>query len=86
MREDAVFGLRHRKNKRVESYKRVNSLDNSQWEDVSTSTINESKDRKLSSTNSLPAKPSDDVLVEPVELVKDEGYRSKSPGPSRKGL
>ena len=85
MREDAVFGLRHRKNKRVESYKRVNSLDNSQWEDVSTSAINESKDRKLSSTNSLPSKPPEDLLGE-TELVKEEGYRSKSPGPSRKGL
>ena len=80
-----MFGLRHRKNKRVESYKRVNSLDNSQWEDVSTSAINESKDRKLSSTNSLPSKPPEDLLGE-TELVKEEGYRSKSPGPSRKGL
>ena len=80
-----MFGLRHRKNKRVESYKRVNSLDNSQWEDVSTSAINESKARKLSSTNSLPSKPPEDLLGE-TELVKEEGYRSKSPGPSRKGL
>ena len=78
-----MFGLRHRKTKRVERYKRVNSLDDSQWEDVSTSTINESKDRKLSSTNSLPSKPSED---ETVELVKDEEKRSISPGQSRKGL
>ena len=78
-----MFGLRNRKTKRVERYKRVNSLDDSQWEDVSTSTINESKDRKLSSTNSLPSKPSED---ETVELVKDEEKRYISPGPSRKGL
>ena len=81
-----MFGLRNRKTKRVERYKRVNSLDDSQWEDVSTSAINESKDRKLSTTNSLPSKPSEDVLGETVELVKDEGKRSISPGPSRKGL
>ena len=81
-----MFGLRNRKTKRVERYKRVNSLDDSQWEDIPTSAINESNDRKLSSTNSLPAKPSEDVLGETVELVKDEGYRSKSPGPSRRGL
>ena len=81
-----MFGLRNRKTKRVERYKRVNSLDDSQWEDVSTSTINESKDRKLSSTNSLPAKPSEDLLAEAVELVKDGEKLSISPGPSRKGL
>ena len=81
-----MFGLRNRKTKRVERYKRVNSLDDSQWEDVSTSAINESKDRKLSSTISLPSKPSEDLLGEAVELVKDEGKRSISPGPSRKGL
>ena len=81
-----MFGLRNRKTKRVERYKRVNSLDDSQWEDVSTSAINESKDRKLSATNSLPSKPSEDLLGETVELVKDEGKRSISPGPSRKGL
>ena len=82
-----MFGLRNRKTKRVERYKRVNSLDDSQWEDVSTSAINESKDRKLSSTNSLPAKPLQDLLDETLlELVKDEGKRSNSPGPSLKGL
>ena len=74
-----MFGLRHRKVKRAGRF-RINSLDDdSHWEGVSTSAINE-----MNSTSSLPSnKPLQDELVKDGEVVS--AVVSKSPGPSRKG-